>query len=559
VRKLRLDLFAALCIPYLLLVHRFWFVTDDAFISFRYARNFARGLGLRFNIGDQPPVEGYSNFLWVMICSIFEFFRMDIELWPPLVSSACGIILLWLVFDTIRRRLELPTAAAAAATTTLGCFPPLAVWSSGGLATAPFALLIFITFERLVLRKNQAAGVAAGVAALLLALLRLEGVAWAAVIIVLCIISRRMARQFKLRPVLVCALIVGIGYGIYFYWRYSYYESPLPNTAYAKAALDGPRLMRGFNYVFSFGLTFLTPFLLLPVSFVALRKKRRAVGLAVAAMAWAFPAYAVLVTGDFMAMGRFLIPGLAFASILLAWALTDLWGKSRFRRTATVVGMLGVIALGLLPGWDVHLTPLSVREAFRFRHNAPKFKSEFAKWQAQAVNTAEWTRSGKALRDYAAQRLADVPNVSYVASGMGARGYYSELYIYDRYGLIDRRVARRAVDADEPMRSAGHDKRVLKEYFLDDCPTILQAAVIKSANGSMLINACRREAAMMRSSEASSPIQHFYVVDFALVPADEPENDPQYIITWTRIPDGVDYRKSWADLERRLRATTGNR
>src|SRR5688572_25266220 len=42
------------------------FLTDDAFISFRYARNLARGAGLVFNPGE-APVEGYTNFLWVLL------------------------------------------------------------------------------------------------------------------------------------------------------------------------------------------------------------------------------------------------------------------------------------------------------------------------------------------------------------------------------------------------------------------------------------------------------------------------------------------------------------
>ncbi len=41
-----------------------WFLTDDAFISFRYARNLLEGYGLVFNPGEY--VEGYSNFLWVL-------------------------------------------------------------------------------------------------------------------------------------------------------------------------------------------------------------------------------------------------------------------------------------------------------------------------------------------------------------------------------------------------------------------------------------------------------------------------------------------------------------
>ena len=54
-------------IPYALLVRRFWWLCDDAFISFRYSRNWALGNGLRYNLGEHIPVEGYSNFLWVAI------------------------------------------------------------------------------------------------------------------------------------------------------------------------------------------------------------------------------------------------------------------------------------------------------------------------------------------------------------------------------------------------------------------------------------------------------------------------------------------------------------
>ena len=45
----------------------FWL--DDAFITFRYARNVAAGLGAVFNPGE--AVEGYTSFLWMLICSAF--------------------------------------------------------------------------------------------------------------------------------------------------------------------------------------------------------------------------------------------------------------------------------------------------------------------------------------------------------------------------------------------------------------------------------------------------------------------------------------------------------
>ena len=87
----RLSVFALLSIPYLCLVRRFWFITDDAFISFRFSRNLALGHGLRYNLGEHVPVEGYSNFLWVVIGAGFEFLHLDLTLFMPLLSTLCGL------------------------------------------------------------------------------------------------------------------------------------------------------------------------------------------------------------------------------------------------------------------------------------------------------------------------------------------------------------------------------------------------------------------------------------------------------------------------------------
>ena len=44
------------------LQHR-W-LSDDAFISFRYAKHWSEGHGLVYNIGEW--VEGYTNLLWTL-------------------------------------------------------------------------------------------------------------------------------------------------------------------------------------------------------------------------------------------------------------------------------------------------------------------------------------------------------------------------------------------------------------------------------------------------------------------------------------------------------------
>ena len=60
------GLFIALWLDY----RDFWL--DDSFITFRYARNWADGLGPNFNPGE--AVEGYTTFSWLTLVAIaFRF------------------------------------------------------------------------------------------------------------------------------------------------------------------------------------------------------------------------------------------------------------------------------------------------------------------------------------------------------------------------------------------------------------------------------------------------------------------------------------------------------
>ena len=64
----------------LLLHSRFYFhyTSDDAYISYRYARNLSDGVGLVWNPGQH--VEGYSNFLWVALLALIHLTGDDIVL-----------------------------------------------------------------------------------------------------------------------------------------------------------------------------------------------------------------------------------------------------------------------------------------------------------------------------------------------------------------------------------------------------------------------------------------------------------------------------------------------
>ena len=66
-------------------VRLYYWLCDDAFISFRYARNLVNGDGLVFNRGER--VEGYTNFLWILeLAGIWKILGMRPEVSCTVVS-----------------------------------------------------------------------------------------------------------------------------------------------------------------------------------------------------------------------------------------------------------------------------------------------------------------------------------------------------------------------------------------------------------------------------------------------------------------------------------------
>lgn len=554
------GLFLLILLPYAFLVRKFWFVADDAFISFRYSQNLARGHGLRYNLGSAEPVEGYSNFLWVLICSIFEFFRLEITIWPLLLSTACGVAVLWLVFELLHRRFEVGLTPAFLATLSLACYPPFALWSTGGLATMPFALAVLLTFERLVLRRAGPDVIGGSLCGLILALLRLEGIAWFAVILILALISRRLAAENGRRALLKCALIVAAGFASYYIWRSLYYGMPLPNTAYAKAELDAPRLLRGLKYVGTHLLTFVTPLLIIPASIVALRRGRRPVGLPLVALAIAFPAYSILVTGDFMPMGRFLLPAISFQTLLLGWLLHDLWIKGTALKSVALSLAAATILIQLLPAFNLHIVPNSIRSRLFYRYSASERLSEYEAWEAQVENTRQWGLTGKALANYTRQRTFDEDHPTYVKGAIGAIGYYSGLDIFDWHGLVTPRVAHRSVGPDEPLRSPGHDKQVDVSFFGRDEPTIFMAKIdLEHPNTPQHVARLATDASRnLRGMQDRNRIPANYVTDVARVD-DTASGNEQYLVTWVRLPAGDTLTRARAEFQNRIQTLASGR
>jgi hypothetical protein len=503
-RKLELGVFLIAWLPYAVLVKCFWFISDDAFISFRYSRNWALGHGLRYNLGEHVPVEGYSNFLWVIWCGIFEYLKLDVTLWAVFTSFVSGSVVLYLVFRCLHQRFHLNLFLATVVTLSLGSFAPFFVWSSGGLATIPFVLALFATFERLILRKEGSSPVVAGFLGLLVVLLRVEGIAWSILVGIAACISCWLRTKPIERPLLWYFLIVAGGFCVFLVWRYTYYGSLVSNTVHAKVGMSVPILLFGVHYLVHYILTFIHLILLIPAIVIASLKPWRPVGIPVACLSLSVFGYSVAVGGDWMPMGRLFTPGLPFNALLFGLLLQYLWERFPSRRAvAAFTFAVGLMCTSILPALNFHFVPVSVRSVFNFRRGWGNYWSEFDMWNGERRSSHDMRNKALALKEFSQ------PGDTIIAGGIGNLGYYSDLFIYDSYGLVDREVASRPF---VKLLVPGHHKGVPIEHFLKYRPRFLIAHIVTSGNRFFkMIETFKSESRRLEKEFGYHSVVDFYV------------------------------------------------
>ncbi len=160
------------------------FIIDDAGISFAYARNFASGNGFVAQPG-RPPVEGFSNFLWVLVLSPFFLFGLFHPVWTPKALGAWLVFLsLWLLLRTLRR-----AGVSALLCLVLGALlalsPPIVIWTTSGLENSLTLLLLVLLYAIFIEKHDKKADswrshfqTQCGVLAGLLALTRPDGLVY---------------------------------------------------------------------------------------------------------------------------------------------------------------------------------------------------------------------------------------------------------------------------------------------------------------------------------------------------------------------------------------------
>jgi len=126
---------------YLILIYLSWpFITDDAYITFRYGRNLATGNGITFN-PQTERVEGYSNLSFVLLSSILIKFRINPLIIIRIISVVSGILCIFLIY-IFSTYLKISKPLSYFASLLFSLSSGFAYWTVSGLETAFYTLIL---------------------------------------------------------------------------------------------------------------------------------------------------------------------------------------------------------------------------------------------------------------------------------------------------------------------------------------------------------------------------------------------------------------------------------
>jgi arabinofuranosyltransferase len=423
---------------------------DDAFITFRYSRNLAQGLGPVYNPGE--AVEGYTNFLWMLSLAIGNWLGLEIISFSYLLGILSAFAVLHLTY-----RLGLIMGFSG----WMSLFPVLllslnasfARYSVSGMETLFFTALLVASYVTLLSNPMSKSNIfVSSLFLVLTSLTRPEGLLFLIILFIFhyyFIIkhigkSRLVEAGVSLPLILFLWLLPWVVFFLpYLVWKIWFYGDLLPNTFYVKVGLSNTAtIARGLQYLIMMlivvNLSIFLPQLFLP--FLNWTSTKKIIAISVTA----YLAYVVYIGGDhYFGFGpRFITPIYPFLIVLGFAALKDFrdrfsfgWGRLISFNSYVLVFLI-VIILG---------------QAERFGY-------------IETINltTRGWVQAGKWLENHAS------PHAVIAADAAGIIPYLTDLHTIDMYGLNDRYIARSSITG-KTNGLVGHEKYA-PNYVLDRQP-----------------------------------------------------------------------------------------
>jgi arabinofuranosyltransferase len=195
---------------------------DDAYITFRYARNLSSGLGLVYNPGQ--AVLGTSTPAFALLLALLARETGADLPWGALGVSAAADAITVLLTYRLARKVKLPAWSAAMCSLTWALYPIASRYSLGGMETSVVTVLMLGAFALYISGHERWAMVPAGLAiltrpdALAAAFAILLGQAW-------------QGRRFPWRSILILTAILSP----WLIFATMEYGNPLPQSLQAKS------------------------------------------------------------------------------------------------------------------------------------------------------------------------------------------------------------------------------------------------------------------------------------------------------------------------------------
>jgi hypothetical protein len=272
--------------------------------------------------------------------------------------------------------------------------------------------------------------------------------------------SRRALLKTSFLTVVVWLLV----FGGYFAWRFHYFGELLPNTFHLKVGSQIDATERGLVYLTSF---FENRYWVPALVALTLFWPRHMVIRWLLLWVLIHTAYVVYIGGDFYSGHRFLVALLPAICLLIGWVVHRLnrwiqksrlvcWMKARGWPAAIAIAFIyGGLAFGLF-----HFTHRGF-ETGPYTHEITLFRDgvnnnvRFSRW------LGAFSRRGESI----------------VAGDIGSAGFFTNLIVYDVFGVIDPVVARMQPQGFGKGK-AGHEKRAPRQYLMDKKPTYVKCGYV---------------------------------------------------------------------------------
>ena len=423
------------------------FTVDDSFISFRFARNWAEGLGPVYQAGDR--VEGYSSFLWVALLALASRIGLSIEVASKALGLLSGLTILMATSGLVAA-MRPDRRPALLAPLLLAATPIFAAWTFAGMDAPLFAAVLVVSAWRFAIELRDPPRIpASALGFALLVLARPEGALFA----VIALASRSSDR------VRWGALFLSLA-GIYWLVRWAYFGDFFPNTFYAKTSLSVGRFVGGLVSLIDF-LSNMGPLLVLAVatSFATARWRDPVERFALLSMV-AFLGYVAAVGGDVLHL-RF------YVHILPLWMIAASVGLCAFLDALAPArsGTARWVALAAALVWAT----LAHHEDARALHPSDQFGAAYVVDNSNNIRRAH-IPLGQWVHAHAPQ------GARAAVTDIGGFGYYSHVPIIDLYGLTDRTIAhlihRRATSARIVAYLRGDPPELFVLYGTSRGPTL---------------------------------------------------------------------------------------